>query len=33
MRLRSTQDMNALTAPPLHTIPFKVNVYMSEPTP
>ena len=33
MRLRSTQDMNALTAPPLHTIPFNVNVYMSEPTP
>jgi hypothetical protein len=33
MRLRSTQDMNALTAPPLHTIPFNVNVWMSEPTP
>lgn len=33
MRLRSRQDMNALTAPPLHTIPFKVNVWMSEPTP
>jgi hypothetical protein len=33
MRLRSTQDMNALTAPPLHTIPFKVTVWMSEPTP
>ncbi len=33
MRLRSTQDMNALTAPPLHTLPFNVNVWMSEPTP
>jgi hypothetical protein len=33
MRLRSRQDMNALTAPPLHTIPFNVNVWMSEPTP
>jgi hypothetical protein len=33
MRLHSTQDMNALTAPPLHTIPFNVNVWMSEPTP
>jgi hypothetical protein len=33
MRLRSTQDMNALTAPPLHTLPFDVNVWMSEPTP
>ncbi len=32
MRLRSTQDMNALTAPPLHTLPFDVNVWMSEPT-
>ncbi|HTZ28871.1 MAG TPA: hypothetical protein VMC83_33025 [Streptosporangiaceae bacterium] len=32
MRLRSTQDMNALTAPPLHTLPFNVNVWMSEPT-
>jgi len=33
MRLRSRQDMNALTAPPLHTLPFNVNVWMSEPTP
>ncbi len=33
MRLRSTQDENALTAPPLHTLPFDVNVWMSEPTP
>jgi hypothetical protein len=32
MRLRSTQDMNALTAPPLHTLPFDVVVWMSEPT-
>jgi hypothetical protein len=32
MRLRSTMDENALTAPPLHTIPFDVDVYMSEPT-
>ncbi len=33
MRLRSTQDENALTAPPLHTLPFNVNVWMSEPSP
>jgi hypothetical protein len=32
MRLRSTMDGNALTAPPLHTISFDVDVYMSEPT-
>jgi hypothetical protein len=32
MRLRSTMDGNALTAPPLHTIPFDVDVFMSEPT-
>jgi hypothetical protein len=32
MRLRSTQDMAALTAPPTHTLPFDVNVWMSEPT-
>jgi hypothetical protein len=31
MRLRSTQDENALTAPPLHTLPFDVDVWMSEP--
>jgi hypothetical protein len=31
MRLRSTMDENALTAPPLHTLPFNVNVWMSEP--
>jgi hypothetical protein len=31
MRLRSTQDENALTAPPTHTIPFPVNLWMSEP--
>jgi hypothetical protein len=33
MRLRSTMDENALTAPPLHTLPFNVNVWMSEPAP
>jgi hypothetical protein len=33
MRLRSTQDENALTAPPLHTLPFNVDVWMSEPAP
>jgi hypothetical protein len=33
MRLRSTMDENALTAPPLHTLPFNVNVWMSEPSP
>src|SRR5215469_5617038 len=32
MRLRSTMDENTLTAPPLHTIPFDVDVFMSEPT-
>jgi hypothetical protein len=31
MRLRSTQDENALTAPPTHTLPFPVNLWMSEP--
>jgi hypothetical protein len=31
MRLRSTMDENALTAPPLHTLPFDVDVWMSEP--
>ena len=33
MALRSTQDMNALTSPPQHTLPFPVNVWMSEPAP
>jgi hypothetical protein len=33
MRLRSTMDENALTAPPLHTLPFNVNVWISEPSP
>jgi hypothetical protein len=33
MRLRSTQDMNALTGPPHHTLPLPVNVWMSEPAP
>jgi hypothetical protein len=33
MKLRSTQDMNALTSPPHHTLPFPVNVWMSEPAP
>ena len=33
MRLRSTMDENALTAPPLHTLPFNVNVWISEPAP
>jgi hypothetical protein len=32
MRLRSTMDENALTAPPLHTQPVNVDVWMSEPT-
>jgi hypothetical protein len=31
MLLRSTQDENALTAPPTHTLPFPVNLWMSEP--
>ena len=33
MRLRSTQDMNALTRPPHHTLPLPVNVWMSQPAP
>ncbi len=33
MRLRSTQDMNALTGPPHHTLPLPVNVWMSRPAP
>lgn len=33
MRLRSTQDQNALTVPPLHTLPFDVDAWMSEPAP
>jgi hypothetical protein len=32
MRLRSTLDENALTAPPLHTLPFDVDLWMSEPS-
>jgi hypothetical protein len=32
MRLRSTMDENALTAPPLHTLPFDVDLWMTEPT-
>lgn len=32
MRLRSTMDENALTAPPLRTLAFNVDVFMSEPT-
>ena len=32
MRLRSTMDENALTAPPLHTLPLNVDVWMTEPT-
>ena len=32
MRLRTTMDENALTAPPLHTLPFNVTVWMSEPS-
>jgi hypothetical protein len=32
MALHSTQDMNALTAPPTHTLPFDVVVWMSEPS-
>jgi hypothetical protein len=31
MRLRSTLDQNALTAPPRHTLPFPVDVWMLEP--
>jgi hypothetical protein len=33
MRLRSTLDENALTTAPTHTLPFDVNLWMSEPTP
>jgi hypothetical protein len=33
MRLRTTMDQNALTAPPLHTLPLNVTVWMSEPLP
>lgn len=32
MRLRSTMDENALTAPPLHTLPLGVDLWMTEPT-
>jgi hypothetical protein len=32
MRLRSTIDENALTTPPTHTLPFDVDLWMSEPT-
>jgi len=32
MALRSTLDGNALTVPPLLTLPFNVNVWMTEPT-
>ena len=32
MALRSTQDENTLTAAPLHTLPFDVDVWMTEPT-
>jgi hypothetical protein len=32
MRLRTTMDENALTAPPQRTRPLTVNVWMSEPT-
>jgi hypothetical protein len=32
MRLRSSQDENALTAPPTHTLPFPVNLWLSEPS-
>jgi hypothetical protein len=33
MNLHTTQDENALTAPPTHTLPFDVNVWMTEPVP
>jgi len=33
MRLRSTEDMDALTAPPMSTLPFDVTIWMSEPPP
>jgi hypothetical protein len=32
MRLQSTQDENALTVAPTHTLPFDVVLWMSEPT-
>jgi hypothetical protein len=32
MALRSTQDENTLTTAPLHTLPFDVDVWMTEPT-
>jgi hypothetical protein len=32
MRLRSTMDENALTTPPTHTLPFDVDLWISEPT-
>jgi hypothetical protein len=32
MRLRSTLDENALTTAPMHTLPFDVDLWMSEPT-
>jgi hypothetical protein len=32
MNLHTTQDENALTAPPTHTLPLDVTVWMSEPT-
>ena len=31
MNLRTTQDENALTAPPTRTLPLDVTVWMSEP--
>jgi hypothetical protein len=31
MNLRSRQDVNTLTAPPVQTLPFNVKVWMSEP--
>ena len=31
VNLRTTQDQNALTAPPTHTLPLDVTVWMSEP--
>jgi hypothetical protein len=33
MDLRSTQDENALTTPPMYTRPFVQNIWMSEPAP
>jgi hypothetical protein len=32
MALRSTRDEDTLTTPPLHTLPFDVDVWMTEPT-